>query len=59
MQNICVRVAVEKDLLHAIAARDGMPVTAQEVQQETGTDLLLISMWRSRDLPHIVLSSPP
>ena len=43
MQNICIRIAVEKRLLHAIAARDGKPVTAAELSSETGTDELLIS----------------
>ena len=51
MQNICIRIAIEKRLLHAIAARDGKPITAAEMSKETGTDELLISESIDADVP--------
>ncbi|KAB8274790.1 S-adenosyl-L-methionine-dependent methyltransferase [Aspergillus minisclerotigenes] len=42
MQNISIRVAVEKQFLHIIAAQNGAPITASEIADKTGEDLLLI-----------------
>lgn len=42
MQNICVRVAIERKLLHAIAARNGEPITSTELSRVTDTDELLV-----------------
>lgn len=41
MQNISIRVAVEYGYLHVIAAKDGQPISATELSQETKSDLLL------------------
>ncbi|OGM48243.1 O-methyltransferase [Aspergillus bombycis] len=42
MQNISIRVAIEKQFLHLLAARDGAPITASEIASKTGENLLLI-----------------
>ncbi|KAE8343044.1 hypothetical protein BDV24DRAFT_129606 [Aspergillus arachidicola] len=42
MQNISIRVAIEKQFLHLIAARNGAPITASEIADKTGENLLLI-----------------
>ncbi|OOQ90245.1 O-methyltransferase [Penicillium brasilianum] len=41
MQNISIRVAVEYGYLHVIAAKDGQPISATDLSQETKSDLLL------------------
>ncbi|GIJ97933.1 hypothetical protein Aspvir_000039 [Aspergillus viridinutans] len=41
MQNICVRVAIERKLLHAIA-ENGEPITSAELSRVTDTDELLV-----------------
>lgn len=41
MQNISIRVAVEYGYLHVIAAKDGQPISAAEISQQTKSDLLL------------------
>lgn len=50
MQNISIRIAIEKRLLHKTAARGGNPITAVELHKETGTDELLISVSICTDL---------
>ncbi|GFG19126.1 O-methyltransferase, putative [Aspergillus udagawae] len=42
MQNICVRVAIERKLLHAIAERNGEPISSAELSRVTDTDELLV-----------------
>ncbi|KAE8391474.1 S-adenosyl-L-methionine-dependent methyltransferase [Aspergillus alliaceus] len=42
MQNISIRVAIERRFLHVIAARNGGPVTASQIAGECGENLLLI-----------------
>ncbi|KAL8951243.1 MAG: hypothetical protein Q9222_002771 [Ikaeria aurantiellina] len=42
LQNICVRIAVEKDWLHTIAAKHGKPVTAGQLSDETGLDEIFV-----------------
>ncbi|KAK6392572.1 hypothetical protein LTR65_003703 [Meristemomyces frigidus] len=42
LQNLCVRIAIEVNVLQAIAAANGRPVTAAELAQTTGADELLI-----------------
>lgn len=41
MQNISIRVAVEYGYLHVIVARNGQPISATEISQETKSDILL------------------
>lgn len=41
MQNICVRVAIERRFLHVIA-ESSQPITAAEMARRTETDELLI-----------------
>lgn len=43
MQSICIRVATEYRLFHAISAREGKRITSSELAKETGADELLIS----------------
>ncbi|KAF7586328.1 hypothetical protein BBP40_009056 [Aspergillus hancockii] len=42
MQNISMRVAVEKQFLHLVAAQHGKPITATQMATQTGENLLLI-----------------
>lgn len=42
LQIICLRIAVERELLHAMVCRDGPLITADELHASTGTDPLLI-----------------
>ncbi|KAJ5720455.1 O-methyltransferase [Penicillium malachiteum] len=41
-QNIAIRVAIEHQFLHVLVAHDGKAVSATELAEETGSDLLLI-----------------
>lgn len=49
LQNICLRVAVEKQLLHALVAHDEESVSAGQLAFATGTDLLLVSELNNPD----------
>ncbi|KAK5120792.1 hypothetical protein LTR85_005858 [Meristemomyces frigidus] len=42
LQNLCVRIAIEYNVLQAIAAASGRPVTAAELSTKMGVDELLI-----------------
>ncbi|KAJ6008469.1 hypothetical protein N7540_012445 [Penicillium herquei] len=42
-QNIAIRIAVEHQFLHVLVAHDGKAVSATELAEETGSDLLLIT----------------
>ncbi|KAJ5716130.1 hypothetical protein N7493_008041 [Penicillium malachiteum] len=41
-QNIAIRVAIENQFLHVLVAHEGKAVSATELTEETGSDLLLI-----------------
>ncbi|KAK5105851.1 hypothetical protein LTR62_001963 [Meristemomyces frigidus] len=43
LQNICLRIAIEKRLLQTIVCRHGEPITAGELEAATETDRLLIT----------------
>ncbi|KAK0302549.1 hypothetical protein LTR01_008685 [Friedmanniomyces endolithicus] len=43
VQNICLRIAIEKGFLQTIAYRDGEAITAGELEAATETDRLLIT----------------
>ncbi|KAK0301696.1 hypothetical protein LTR82_018161 [Friedmanniomyces endolithicus] len=43
VQNICLRIAIEKGLLQTIVCRDGEAITAGELEAATETDRLLIT----------------
>ncbi len=42
LQNICSRIALEKGLYAQIVSRGGSPITAQELANGSGADVLLI-----------------
>ncbi|KAL8707413.1 MAG: hypothetical protein Q9220_007558 [cf. Caloplaca sp. 1 TL-2023] len=43
LQNICIRVAIEKGWLHIIASNDGGSVTAKQLSQKTAVDEIFVA----------------
>lgn len=52
LQNVCSRIALEKGFYRQIASRDGSPVTARELADGSGADVLLVG----KEVPSRTLS---